>query len=111
MKVAEQSATFASTTKRVPATSYSLQVGSQNSGSSYYGVQASFAPAALSVSASGPLTAAKKIKIPEGGKERTNKLVGAHFGSDYRRRYGVCRRSNDRRIRQRRRRRPLFCHD
>lgn len=28
---------------------YSLQVGSQNSGSGYYGVKASFAPAALSV--------------------------------------------------------------
>ena len=56
-----------------------LQVGSQNSGSGYYGVKASSTSAA-----SGPVTAAKKIKIPEEGKERTNKLweliLGAIIG-------------------------------
>ncbi len=58
---------------------YTLQVGSQNSGTGYYSVKAAFAPA--SAAASGTVTAAKKVKIPEGWKEKAKKLWKLIWGT------------------------------
>lgn len=60
--------------------SYSLQVGSQNYGTGYYSVKASFAPASASTS-SGTVTASKKIKIPEGWKEKAKRLWKLIWGT------------------------------
>ena len=59
---------------------YTLQVGSQNSGTGYYSVKASFAPASASA-ASSTVTAAKKVKIPEGWKEKAKKLWKIIWGT------------------------------